>query len=127
LQYGLVFQLPSITLNIASECSGIHSSVVLFITSLLAGYIFLQSPWKRIIFILVAVPLGILRNGFRIFTIGELCTHIGPQMIDSPIHHRGGPIFFALSLIPLFILLMILRKSEASGSKSNPIEPKTNI
>jgi exosortase C (VPDSG-CTERM-specific) len=127
LQYGLVFQLPSITITIASECSGIHSSLVLLITSLLAGYVFLKSPQKRIIFILAVVPLGILRNGFRIFTIGELCTHIGPQMIDSPIHHRGGPIFFALSLIPLFILLMVLRKSETSGKKSNSPGPKPNL
>jgi hypothetical protein len=34
-------------------------------------------------------------------------------MIDSVIHHRGGPIFFALSLIPLFLLLIWLRRSES--------------
>jgi len=51
------------------------------------------------------IPLGILRNGFRILVIGMLCVFVGPHMIDSPIHHRGGPLFFALSLVPLFILL----------------------
>jgi exosortase/archaeosortase family protein len=56
-----------------------------------------------------------LRNGFRIFTIGELCVHIGPEMIDSPIHHKGGPLFFALSLIPFFILLTWLHRSERRG------------
>ena len=115
LQDGLVFQLPGITLQIAPECSGIHSSLVLLITSVLAAYVFVRTPWKRAVFILAVIPLGILRNGFRIFTIGELCVHIGPQMIDSPIHHKGGPIFFALSLIPLFILLIMLQKSERAG------------
>jgi hypothetical protein len=33
-------------------------------------------------------------------------------MIDSPIHHRGGPIFFGLSLIPLFLFLLWLRRRE---------------
>ena len=33
-------------------------------------------------------------------------------MIDSPIHHRGGPLFFALSLVPLFLLLWWLRRQE---------------
>ena len=33
-------------------------------------------------------------------------------MIHSVIHHRGGPIFFALSLIPLFLLLWWLRRGE---------------
>ena len=30
------------------------------------------------------------------------------------IHHRGGPIFFALSLIPLFGFLWWLRRGEAA-------------
>jgi exosortase C (VPDSG-CTERM-specific) len=115
---GLVFQLPGITIQIAPECSGIHSSLVLFITSLLASYVFLRTPWKRAVFILAVIPLGILRNGFRVFTIGELCVHLGPQMINSPIHRKGGPIFFVLSLIPLFILLVVLQKSERAGGKS---------
>ena len=33
-------------------------------------------------------------------------------MIDSPIHHRGGPVFFVLSLIPLFLLVVWLRRHE---------------
>ena len=117
---GLVFQLPGITIQIAPECSGIHSSLVLFITSLLVSYVFLRTPWKRAVFILAVIPLGILRNGFRVFTIGELCVHLGIQMINSPIHRKGGPIFFVLSLIPLFILLVVLQKSEQTGGKSKP-------
>ena len=108
----LVFQLPTISLRVAPECSGIHSTLVLFITSTIASYLFLRSPWKRAVLVLAVIPLALLRNGFRVFVIGELCTHIGPEMIDSPIHHRGGPLFFALSLIPFFLLLIFLRRSE---------------
>jgi exosortase C (VPDSG-CTERM-specific) len=117
-QDGLVFQLPGITIQIAPECSGIHSTLVLFITSVVASYIFLRTPWKRAVLTLFVIPLALLRNGFRVFTIGELCVHISPQMINSPIHHRGGPIFFALSLIPMFILLVMLHKSERAREKS---------
>ena len=108
----LVFGLPGMTLQIAPECSGIRSTIVLFITSLIAGHLFLQSPWKRTILTLAVIPLALLRNGFRVFVIGELCVHISPQMIDSPIHHQGGPIFFALSLIPFSILVFYLIKSD---------------
>jgi exosortase C (VPDSG-CTERM-specific) len=125
LQDGLVFQLPGITLQIAPECSGIHSSLVLFITSLLASYFFLRTPWKRAVFIAAVIPLAILRNGFRVFTIGELCVHVGPHMINSPIHRKGGPIFFALSLVPLFILLVFLQKSERTGGRSRIETPET--
>jgi len=58
------------------------------------------------------IPLAIARNGFRILVIGLLCVHIGPHMSDSFIHHRGGPIFFALSLIPLALLLFSLRRHD---------------
>lgn len=111
-QDGLAFQLPNIQISIAPECSGIHSTVVLFITALLASYIFLRTPWKRALLVVFVIPLGLLRNGFRVFVVGELCVHIGPQMIDSPIHRKGGPIFFALSLVPLFITLLALLRSE---------------
>ena len=99
-------------LLVGPECSGIHSSQVLLITSLLAGNLFLLSPWRRAFLALFIIPLAILRNGFRIFVIGELCVHVSPDMINSWIHRRGGPVFFALSLIPFFIVLAWLRKTE---------------
>lgn len=113
----LVFHLPGINLQVAPECSGIHSTVALFITSLVAGFLFLQSPWRRAILCLAVIPLALLRNGFRIFVIGQLCVRISPDMINSPIHRRGGPIFFLLSLIPFFLFLIFLIKSERRGGK----------
>ena len=112
LQQGLVFHLPGFSMEVAPQCSGIHSSLALLLTSLLAGHFFLRTPWKRLSLVLAVVPLALLRNGFRVYTIGELCVHIGPRMIDSYIHRHGGPIFFILSLVPFFFLLFILAKSD---------------
>jgi len=111
--HDLVFELPGFNnIRVAHECSGIHSSLALFITSLLAGDWFLRSPWRRTILAAAVLPLAILRNGVRIFTIGELCVHVGPEMIDSPIHRRGGPLFFVLSLVPFLLLLIYLMRQE---------------
>jgi exosortase C (VPDSG-CTERM-specific) len=112
----LIFRLPGISLEVAPECSGIRSSLALFITSLVAGYFFLRTPWKCAVLSLVVIPLAILRNGFRIYVIGELCVHISPDMINSYIHRQGGPIFFLLSLIPFFFLLRLLFRSESHRS-----------
>ena len=116
LRAGLIFQLPNITIEVAQECSGIRSSWVLFITSVLAANLFLKSSWRRLVLVALVIPLAILRNGFRIFVIGLLCVNAGPQMINSVIHRRGGPVFFVLSLIPFLLLLWWLRKGEAPGS-----------
>ena len=115
LRDGQTFQLPGITLEVAQECSGIRSSWVLFITSILASHILLTKRWRRIALVAVVIPLGILRNGFRILVIGMLCVHISPDMIHSIIHKRGGPLFFALSLIPLFLFLWWLRRGDHQG------------
>ena len=113
---GTVLQLPGIVIEVAQECSGIRSSLVLFITSLLVAHLFLKSPWRRIALVSFVIPLGILRNGFRILVIGLLCVHYGPPMIHSIIHKKGGPFFFILSLIPLFLLLWWLRRGETEAS-----------
>jgi len=112
LRAGAIFQLPNITIEVAQECSGIRSSWVLFMTSILAANLFLNTRWRRFALVAFVIPLGILRNGFRILVIGLLCVNEGPQMIHSLIHRRGGPVFFMLSLIPFFLVLWFLRRGD---------------
>jgi exosortase C (VPDSG-CTERM-specific) len=116
LRDGTVFHLPGTVFEVAQQCSGFHSSWALFMTSLVASHLLLKSPWLRIVFVAFVIPLGILRNGFRILVIGLLCVHLGPNMIHSIIHSHGGPAFFTLSLFPLFLLLWWLRNCERARS-----------
>jgi exosortase/archaeosortase family protein len=95
----------------------LRDGLVLFLTSLVAGQMFLSSPWRRAILSLAVIPLGIVRNGFRILTISWLCAEKGPEMIDSPIHRQGGPLFFALSLVPFFACLLILKKLDQTRQR----------
>jgi exosortase C (VPDSG-CTERM-specific) len=113
LRAGLIFQLPNITIEVAQECSGIRSSWVLLMTSILAANLFLKTPWRRFALVAFVIPLAILRNGFRILVIGLLCVHMGPQMIHSLIHRRGGPLFFILSLIPFLAVLWWLHRGDS--------------
>lgn len=109
---GTFFQLPGFSMQVAPECSGIRSTLALFLTSLVAGQMFLRSPLKRTTLALVVLPIALLRNGFRVFVIGELCVQIGPHMIHSWVHRQGGPLFFALSLIPFGAILWLLYRSD---------------
>jgi exosortase C (VPDSG-CTERM-specific) len=116
LRDGTIFQLPGMIIEVAQECSGIRSSLVLFITGLVASYLLLNSPWRRAVLVGLVIPLGIVRNGFRILVISLLCVNVGPHMIHSAIHRRGGPYFFALSLVPLFLVLWWLRRGDVAVS-----------
>lgn len=104
--------LPGLNMEVAQECSGIRSSYVLLITGLLAGHLFMRRYWKRTVLALAFIPIGIARNAFRIWTIGFLTINVDPEIIHGPLHRRGGPVFFVLSLVPLFALLWWLRRSE---------------
>jgi exosortase C (VPDSG-CTERM-specific) len=126
LRTGTLFQLPGISIIVAKECSGIRSSLVLAITSLLAANMFLRTTWRRALLVIAVIPLGLLRNGLRILVISLLCVHIGPEMMNSVIHRRGGPFFFAASLIPLFVLLWWLRRGEVTAQQQRaPENPKS--
>jgi len=116
LQEGIIFHLPGFSLKVARECSGIHSSLVLFVTGLVMAQFLLTGFWKKLLLVLLVIPLSIVRNGIRIFIIGELCLHVGPQMIHSFIHTCGGPIFFVISLVPLFLFLRFLMKWSGKSS-----------
>jgi exosortase C (VPDSG-CTERM-specific) len=116
---GTFFQLPGFSMQVAPECSGIRSTLALFLTSLVAGQMFLRSPWSRATLALVVLPIALLRNGFRVFVIGELCVQVGPHMIHSWVHRQGGPLFFALSLIPFSLILYFLFKRDRLA-KPNP-------
>lgn len=112
---GLTFAMAGLTVHVGPECSGIRSSYVLFITSLIAGELFFRSWWNRLLLACFVVPLGIARNAFRVFVLSMLSVHVDPWWIDSPLHHKGGPVFFALSLGPFFLFLWWLRHREGAG------------
>ena len=115
---GLVFSLPNLAIEVAQECSGVRSSLILFITSLLAGHMFLAKARNRALLALLVLPLGAVRNAFRILVLSLLSTHWDPGIINSPLHHRGGALFFALSLIPFFMVLIVLFKREKAGQQA---------
>ena len=104
--------LPGIVLEVAQECSGIHSSWVLFITSLVASHLFLESPWRRIVLVAFVIPLAIVRNSFRILVIGLLCVHVGPHMIDSSSIVKAGPSSLCCLWYRCSLLLAWLRRQE---------------
>ncbi len=105
----------SFSLSVSAEysCFGIPSYLILLIASLIVGNLYLRNSWKRAAFTLFVIPLDILVNAVQIFTIGELGIRFGPEVIQSNGYRMSGITFFALSIIPLFLLLLLLRKSES--------------
>ena len=120
---GFFLTVPGVTIEVATECSGIRSSVALFITCLLAAHLFLRTPWKQLLFVLLAFPLALIKNGIRIVTLTLLSIYVDPSFLTGSLHHKGGFVFFLLALAILAPVLLFLEKSEHSQSPSIPVVP----
>ena len=118
LRDDLTFRLPTMAIRVAEVCSGVRSSLVLFIVSLLIGKIFLRASWKRAALALATIPLGLLRNALRITLLAWLSVNVDRSVINGPLHEYSGLLFFPLSLVPLFALLWWFLKSEKQKKKS---------
>ena len=120
---GFFLTVPGITIEVATECSGIRSSVALFITCLLAAHLFLRTPWKQLLFVLLAFPLALIKNGIRIVTLTLLSIYVDPSFLTGSLHQKGGFVFFLLALAILAPVLLFLEKSEHVQSPSIPVAP----
>ncbi len=126
-RHGFVFDLPGLTIEVAEECSGIHSAIALFLASMIAAHLVLRTPWKQVVFALIAVPVAILKNAIRIVVISGLSVYWDPDIIDGPLHHQGGPIFALVGLALLAPVLYVLWRTEAPATPQetpvNPVNP----
>lgn len=115
LRQDFVFVLPNLAIHIAEECSGIRSTLALFITSLVAGHLFLRSPWTKIGLVMAIVPLAIFKNAVRIVGLSLLANYVDVRYItDSALHRNGGIPLFLVSLVILFGIVRLLRRCEVS-------------
>jgi exosortase len=113
---GFRFLLPGVEIEVADECSGIHSTTALFLVMVLAAYVLLRSASRRTCFVLAAIPIGIFKNAVRIVTLSYLGVYVNRDYLDGKLHHQyGGLIFSSFSLLLVIPLLLLLRKSEATG------------
>ncbi len=113
LREGFVFHLPGMSVEVAKQCSGIRSSLALFITAILAGHMFLNTWWKKVILAVLIIPITMLKNGIRILILTLMGTYWDPRWLtQSSLHRDGGIVFFILGLFLMAPVLYWLRKGE---------------
>jgi exosortase len=114
---GFVFSLPGFTVEVAEQCSGIRSSLALFITSIVAGKLFLEKGWSRFTLAVSVFPVAMFKNGLRIVTLALLASYVDPRFVTgSWLHKSGGIPFFGVALLLLLPVLWGVRKAEKRSS-----------
>jgi exosortase len=116
---GFTFELPGISVMVAEQCSGIRSSISLFITGVLVAHMLLSTGWRRFLLILSVIPITIFKNALRIITLSLLAAYVDKRILDSALHRAGGIPFFGLALVFFGCVLWVLRRSEVCDAAKN--------
>jgi len=122
MREGVLLSIPGLDIEVANECSSIRSSMCLIVVAMFLAQLFLRSSWRKALLILVAIPLSIAKNAFRIFTIAELGTRVDPAFLDGWLHHHGGIIFLAVGIIATGVLVWLLRHGDSDASLARRVE-----
>lgn len=126
VRHGFQFSLPGVDIEVAEQCSGIHSAMALFIAGLLAQHLLLRGSWRKVCFALFILPIAVFKNAVRIVTISWLGIHVNPDFFHGQLHRQGGLPFSFLALALMTALLWLLRslhgKHVASGRRNNLME-----
>jgi len=112
---GTQFQLPGITLAVAPECSGIRSWLAFVLGAILATRVCLRSGWGMSALLAMTVPIAIFKNAIRIVLLATLSVYVNRGIIDSPLHHQGGPVFALIDIAIFVPLLIIFQRLETRG------------
>ena len=113
LREGLVFHLPRVNIEVARECSGIRSTIALFILTLPVAHYRLHSLWRKLSFWACVFLMMLLKNGIRIVTLTLLAMYVDPSFLFGTLHRDGGIVFFLLGLLLLLPVLLLLQRGES--------------
>jgi exosortase len=120
---GILLYIPDLTIEVATECSSIRSSLMLTVTTMVFAHLFLRSWWRKLLLVAAAIPLSVVKNALRIVTIAQLGTRVDSAFLTGKLHHNGGIVFFAISVVGMGALLWLLYRNElhASGAKQESV------
>lgn len=116
-RHGAVLVLPRIDIYIAEECSGIRSSMVLLLSALVLGHLYLRTFWGKLLLTLAVLPVTVAKNGLRIFVLSSLGMYVDPSFLSGRLHHDGGFIFFGLAFAGLLLTIWVLQRIEVNRGR----------
>jgi len=101
LREGNIIVLPSMLLDIVEACSGLRSLMSLITIAVLYGLLFERRVWMRCLLALLAVPIAVIANAFRIVLSGLLAEYVNTRLAEGFFHAFSGLLLFWLSLAAL--------------------------
>ena len=120
LREGNVIVLAETTLEVAEACSGIRSLQALLAMGTVYAYFTQSDLWKRWTLVVLAVPIAIVTNAFRVSGTGVLAHYWGAEAAVGFYHTFEGLLVFVMALILLIASGVVLSKVGIRQRGSSP-------
>lgn len=109
---GNVIRLPGHELFVTEACSGLRSLTALISVAVLMSALVLRSIVGRVALVLLAIPIAIVVNGFRVFLTGFFVFFVGNEFGEGFLHLTEGWLLFLVSMSVLALVAWVSRAAE---------------
>jgi exosortase len=109
---GNVIRLPNRDLFVTEACSGLRSLSALVSLGVLSAGLWLRTPIPRVALVLMAIPVAMVVNAFRVFLTGFLVHYVSPELGEGFMHLSEGWLLFVAAFILLSGLTFLLSALE---------------
>lgn len=110
---GTMLYFMQTNLEVAEQCSGLHSMTSFIMLSVLFAYMLDNKWWKRIFLVISAIPLAIFANIVRVTGTGILANFYGAKVARGFLHEFSGMAVFVFGFILLVIEYLLLSKTKS--------------
>jgi exosortase D (VPLPA-CTERM-specific) len=107
---GNVIDLGVYKLQVAEACSGLRYLFPILSFSYLVGILYRGPFWHKAALFLMAAPLTVLMNSFRIGVIGVLVDSYGIGAAEGFLHLFEGWVIFGFCILLLFVIALGLQR-----------------
>lgn len=117
---GIFIHIPSGSFEVAEACAGVRFLISSVAIGAVFAYVMYRELWRRIVFVLLAIAVPIIANGFRAYGIVMLA-HLSDYKIAAGADHiTYGLIFLSIVFFLLLSLGLLLREREDAEGDTAP-------
>lgn len=103
VRQGTLLMLPTFTIEVTDACSGFSALyAAIFVGVILVAYS--ASPLRKIGMALAVVPVAMISNAIRVFSLVVLVDLTGVTVLESTLHPATGAVSFWVVILTLFMI-----------------------
>lgn len=106
---GNIIDLGTTQLQVVDACSGMRYLFALLALGVLYAYFFEHLLWKRVVSVIITIPISILTNAIRVGITGVLASKYGNKVAEDFFHGFSGWAIFMIAFGFLFVFGKILK------------------